>query len=299
MHPTTIKTYAERAKLHPNPTARRLLEIMERKKSNLAVSVDVTTVKEVLDIVRSVGTKVCCVKTHCDIIQDFTLDFAKELVRLSQQMDFIIFEDRKFADIGNTVTLQYSAGLHRISSWADLTNAHPLPGPGIISGLSSVGQPLGRGLLLLAEMSSKDNLATGQYTTEAVQMARQAGRGFVVGFIAMNRVDIPSPVSKIQKVNGMVNGHGHGNASVNGNGNGYGGDKEMEDYLILTPGVQLSKGGDTLGQQYRTPHQVIFDSGCDVIIVGRGIYAVKGKEAEVAEEYRKAAWEAYERRLRC
>lgn len=39
-------------------------------------------------------------QTHCDVISDFTLDFAKELVRLSDEMDFIIFEDRKFADIG-------------------------------------------------------------------------------------------------------------------------------------------------------------------------------------------------------
>lgn len=41
-------------------------------------------------------------KTHCDIIEDFTLDFAKELERLSQELDFLIFEDRKFADIGES-----------------------------------------------------------------------------------------------------------------------------------------------------------------------------------------------------
>jgi len=28
------------------------------------------------------------------------LDFAKELEKLSEEMDFVIFEDRKFADIG-------------------------------------------------------------------------------------------------------------------------------------------------------------------------------------------------------
>lgn len=39
-------------------------------------------------------------QTHCDIIEDFTLEFADKLVELSKQLDFVIFEDRKFADIG-------------------------------------------------------------------------------------------------------------------------------------------------------------------------------------------------------
>ncbi|ORY34569.1 putative orotidine-5'-phosphate decarboxylase [Naematelia encephala] len=266
VHPTTLKTYASRISQHPNPTAKRVLEIMERKKSNLCVSVDVTTADEVLEVIRRVGASVCMVKTHCDIISDFTLEFANELVRLSKELDFVIFEDRKFADIGNTVTLQYSSGTHQISSWSDLTNAHPLPGPGIISGLSSVGKPLGRALLLLAEMSSAGNLATGEYTKQAMKMARDAGREFVVGFIAMGRVDVA----------------------------------EQEDWLIMTPGVGLAAKGDSLGQQYRTPREVVYESGCDVIIVGRGIYGIKGGEEAVkkeAERYREEGWKAYEERL--
>lgn len=39
-------------------------------------------------------------QTHIDIIEDFTLELADELVQLSKELDFMIFEDRKFADIG-------------------------------------------------------------------------------------------------------------------------------------------------------------------------------------------------------
>lgn len=63
-HPTTLKTYASRIPLHTNPTARRILSIMDRKRTNLCVSVDVTKAAEVLEVVRRVGASVCMVKVR-------------------------------------------------------------------------------------------------------------------------------------------------------------------------------------------------------------------------------------------
>ena len=177
--------------------------------------------------------------------------------------------------LGNTVQLQYSSGVHKIASWSDITNAHPIPGDGIVTGLAAVGKPLNRGLLLLAEMSSKGILATGEYTRMSVEMARRhRSEGFVFGFIAQGRVHetyAPSDPAIAKE----------------------------EDFLILSPGVGLDVKGDKMGQQYRTPHEVVFDSGCDVIIVGRGIYG-KTSEQEVREEaerYRSAGWKAYQARI--
>lgn len=39
-------------------------------------------------------------QTHIDIIEDFDHDLVEQLQALSQKHDFLIFEDRKFADIG-------------------------------------------------------------------------------------------------------------------------------------------------------------------------------------------------------
>ena len=58
-----------------------------------------------------------------------------------------------------------------------------------------------------------------------------------------------------------------------------------------------------MGQQYRTPRQVILEGGCDVIIVGRGIYGKgEGSSSDVtateAQRYQSEGWAAYEERVK-
>lgn len=56
------KTYAQRAQAHKHPLAKQLLELMERKRTNLALSVDVTSSKELLRIVEAAAPHLCIVK---------------------------------------------------------------------------------------------------------------------------------------------------------------------------------------------------------------------------------------------
>ena len=158
--------------------------------------------------------------------------------------------------------LQYGKGVYKIADWSDITNAHPIPGEGIVHGLKEVGLSKGRALLILAEMSSAGSLATGQYSIDAVKMA-QRNRDFCIGFIGQNRIKRLNDGSAVE-----------------------------EDFIYMTPGVGLVAKGDKLGQQYRTPYQVIVEGDSDIIIVGRGVYG-SGDVVENAKQYQKAGWEAY------
>lgn len=276
--------------------------------------------------------------------------------------------------VPGTVQKQYTAGYHRIATWAEITNAHILPGPAIVTalaqaaaqtiekyntavhteissnpGLQSLDEededgeqndiaiespepvenderrlsiksndradrkhsvvsisttistrtesisprpepdfhpdeilggdmtakllrlgeiPFLRSLLLLAEMSSEGHLMTPEYSRKCVEIARQNSE-FVMGFIAQRSLNT----------------------------------EKGDNFLTMTPGCQLpppgeegKKLGDGLGQQYNTPRKLIFEQGCDVIIVGRGILKAEDKVATTIR-YKEVGWNAYQERV--
>ena len=253
-------TYQQRAKFCHNSTAVELFQIMESKQTNLSVSLDLVSKSQLLQLADMLGPEICVLKTHIDILEDFDKSTTLELVKLATKHNFLIFEDRKFADIGNTVALQYEKGIYEIAKWAKITNAHTVSGPSIIDGLKQVGLPRGNGLLLLAEMSSQGTLAKDSYTQATVKMAL-SHKDFVIGFIAQKKL------------------------------------LEDPSFIYLTPGVQINHEKDHLGQCYITPWQAIYEHETDIIIVGRGIYHHQDP-LKAAKLYREQGWHAYSQRIK-
>lgn len=248
-------SFENRVEYAKNPAAKRLFSLMAKKKTNLCFNPDVTATGDLLKLADLIGPEICLLKTHVDILEDFSQDFIYELKKISEKHQFLIFEDRKFADIGAVAKMQYEKGIYRISDWADFTNAHPLSGPGTVEGLGQVGLPKGRGLFLIAQMSAQGCMITEEYTKKTAQMAL-AYKDFIAGFICRGSI-IDDP-----------------------------------GFLHLTPGVQKSRLSDGLGQRYLTPEKVLLEQKSDIIIVGRGIYAAEDPLAE-ARFYRQEAWNAY------
>ena len=102
MHSTAYQSYAERSE-DPNltPLATYLLRLIHLKRTNLCVSADVTTTNELLALAEDVGDHICILKTHADIISDFNDKTIRGLNELSRRKKFLVFEDRKFGDIGS------------------------------------------------------------------------------------------------------------------------------------------------------------------------------------------------------
>ncbi|XP_054007742.1 uridine 5'-monophosphate synthase [Hylaeus anthracinus] len=260
VHDIRLKTpFHVRATNANNVIASKLFNLMEAKESTLCLAADLTKSNDILELADLVGPHIIVLKTHIDIIEDFNNDFIKHLKELANKHNFLLMEDRKFADIGNTVSLQYQKGIYKIAEWADIVTVHAVVGQSIIDGLKNglkcITEP--RGIFILAEMSSKGALTNSDYAQSALSIAQSSD--MVSGIVCQSNMFTNL---------GLVQ---------------------------LTPGVKLSKSSDDLGQQYNTPESVV-NSGADLAVVGRGITEAEDK-LSAALKYKKELWVAYKKRI--
>lgn len=139
-HPTLKATYASRAETAHHPLNTYLFKLMSLKASNLCLSADVSTARELLYIADKVGKSIVVLKTHHDMVSGWDFNpqtgTGARLGALARKHGFLIFEDRKFGDIGNTVELQYVAGSARIIEWAHIVNVNMVPGKASVTSLA-------------------------------------------------------------------------------------------------------------------------------------------------------------------
>ncbi|KAH8677278.1 humps family-domain-containing protein [Xylariales sp. PMI_506] len=377
-HATVKASYADRAAKSSHPLTKYLFRLMELKQSNLCLSADVTSARELIHLADKIGPSIVVLKTHYDLVSGWDFNpqngTGAKLTALARKHGFLIFEDRKFGDIGSTVQMQYTAGSARIIDWAHIVNVNMVPGKAAVSALAeaaakwrsrvnyevktsvSVGTPVAegfednacqeeeeeeadrltplevngaqgthhrdsegrkgsivsittvtqsfepvdsprlttstesgddlvfagieeppydRGLLILAQMSSKGNFMNAEYTQACVEAAREH-TDFVMGFISQESLN----------------------------------SEPADNFVHMTPGCQLPPegeeengvvAGDGLGQQYNTPSKLVQICGSDIIIVGRGIIKAVDPQAE-AERYRRRGWQSKQkcdRKLPC
>jgi orotidine 5'-phosphate decarboxylase subfamily 1/orotate phosphoribosyltransferase len=241
-----------------NPLTGKLLQLIDEKQSRLVLSLDVDNQRDFFDILEQTAGHIVMLKTHVDILSDFDDDFVPKLKTYAEKYKFMIFEDRKFADIGNTVKKQYQGGIYKIAEWSDFITVHGIPGEGILQGLFD--GITGKSSFLLAKMSSEGNLMNETYTRKIFEMGKKHHRT-VSGYIGHGKS--PDEIRRLKN-------------------------KIPKGQLLLMPGVKLTSGTDALGQQYTSVSDAI-EGGADLIIVGRGITQA-GDLKKAAEQYQKASW---------
>ena len=242
--------------------ARRYMEVAARKQSLVCLAADRRTMDGLFELIDSVGPHLAALKTHVDLVDDWTADAWEEFCDKAQAADLLIFEDRKFADIGK-ISRDQMAGVYDIRSWSDLVTAHLISGPDIVDGLQAGWEDVGRsgGVLLLAQMSSRGNLLNPNYTDEVV--AKGKIHSGVFGFIGNG--SSPEELAELRS-------------------------KVGSEKMIWTPGVNLAVGDGEMGQRYGHPRDAVL-SGSDCIIVGSGIHR-SDNPTESAKQYAEASWNA-------
>lgn len=155
-----------------HPVGKKMIDIALRKKSNLIASADVISSLELLSLANDIGNKIVALKLHTDIITDFNWDFVLELRKIAREKDFLLFEDRKFADIGNTQELQFKQGVYKFADWVDMVTAHPIAGEKSFEAFDPTG------VVAIVEMSSAGTLTDNNYVAQALNVARKSPNVF-------------------------------------------------------------------------------------------------------------------------
>ena len=114
---------------------------MKQKGTRVILAADLLSISEISNLLNEVGDYICMLKTHVDGIRDFELNrWMKEVVEPARKKGVLLFEDRKFADIGYISKIQM-LGHHRIAEWADIVTAHRISGPDIVDGIHEAWAP--------------------------------------------------------------------------------------------------------------------------------------------------------------
>lgn len=157
-----------------NNIKQQLRDIIKNKGTRICLAADVDSVEELLEIADTLGPYICILKLHYDIIPQFhEKECGKMLLELREKHNFLIWEDRKYADIGSIMEKQIRLNL---MPWANIVSVHALPG---LESLKAIPNELG--IIVIGELSCYENIIDTNYTIKAVDMSNQLEN--LLGFV--------------------------------------------------------------------------------------------------------------------
>lgn len=244
-----------------NPLLRKLLGIMIAKRTNLCVAVNFSTIEDLLECLDKVGPHVCIIKTQTLRLAGVPSENLRLVSEKKKEHNFLIFEDHKFCDGGETVAALYE---QLYVQFADLVTVLPLLGDGIFKAISETAANANlpndepRSCIGLCEFSF-----SGCLPMDAKRFFQKCcdNKDACCAIVAQ-KLEIPSDL--------------------------------QSSFVKMTPGVHMEETSDGMNQQWNHPAKVVKDLGADIIIVGRGIVSKpKDQWESLAIKYKDEAYNAY------
>ncbi|WP_185858065.1 orotidine-5'-phosphate decarboxylase [Blattabacterium cuenoti] len=245
-------SYEEKKEIISHPIGKKLIEITLKKKTNLIVSADLVHTKNILKLVNLIGDRICGLKLHVDIINDFSYSFINSLKKISIEKKFLLFEDRKLCDVGPTNCLQLHYGIHKISSWADIITVHVIAGGMSIRNLNI---PHHMGLITISEMSSYGRLSDDNYIKKAINISLENPK--VIGTVAQRKVDnrlllFTPGIHFYQNDNNIGNRYIHPVQAF---------EKNESDFIIVGKAIYQSLNPKIAAEEYRNAGWKAYENG--------------------------------------
>lgn len=263
----TVYTYFH----YGNVFCNKLYQLALVKQSNIILSCDFITHQEILDIILAIGDKIIAVKLHLDILGTSDVDyetnsssyiqFINELNKLKNIYNFLVIEDAKYADIDSIMIEKINHSQLGITKVADAFTMHAIAGLSILE-----GDKIGITAIVVAEMSSSNNLIAPEYTEkirDAIRTTSEKKISMLGGLVCQSR--IPQLL-------------------------------EPFEIATMSPGINLESDGDSHNQQYKIPSLADGDKLGLFWIVGRGITIYKNnteKLKEVMNLYQSRGWDYF------
>lgn len=123
---------------------------------------DVPSMKVLFSELDKYGRKIGVLKLHIDTFKDFSVDNLIKLVEYKEKYNLIIWEDRKFADIGFIMDKQIKNSTYCYEDWVDVFSIHCITGNESLEFV--INQNPKFKWILIGQLSSSENLITSEYT---------------------------------------------------------------------------------------------------------------------------------------
>lgn len=122
-------TLDEIKEFHGKMSYKKTFKQFVENNGNLCVAADMNDKNKIINLIDDIGSSIAVLKLHYDTIIDFNDDFINLLLNLKKKYNFLIWEDRKFADIGSIVDKQIKND--HFSKWVDIFSIHKTVSPSI------------------------------------------------------------------------------------------------------------------------------------------------------------------------